>query len=124
LSEYKDEKRKVERIHFETKVVLKSDSSEVVAETTSANISANGIYIKSDQKIPVGSTCFLELSLRGISSQLLMNIKGHVVRHDDNGMGIEFIDLEMDSYFHLNNIFKHSVLDPKTITNSLFFSEE
>lgn len=94
-----DEKRKRRRVPFRTQVVLKI-GTEVLIETTSADISMNGVLIETDKKVPLGSPCELEIVLSGKTSKLAMYVKGSVARQDVSCIGIKFDDdLEWWSIF-------------------------
>ncbi len=114
------EKRKDSRIYFKTQAVLIVENENLMEITTSGNISMMGILIETDYKLPVGTPCALELIFKGISSKTSLYINGRVARQAKDGLGIQFEDIEVDSYFHLNNFLKNTVLDAKTIQQEIF----
>ncbi len=78
-----------------------------------------GIYCYSDIKFSVGTTCELELHFTDTSSKLVLFLKGRVVRTDEEGMGIKFEEMDLDSFFSLKNILNYNTGDPEQIDREL-----
>jgi hypothetical protein len=114
------EKREDTRIHLKTQAVLRVENENLMDITTSGDISMVGILLETDYNLPIGTSCALELLFRGISSKTSLYINGRVVRQAKDGLGIQFENLEVDSYFYLNNFLKNAVLDPKTLLQEIF----
>jgi len=117
-----DDKRKRTRVHFETQVVLKTDVSEIKADANSSDISIKGMFITTDEKIPAGTPCDIEIVLSGTTSRLALNIEGVVARQDldKDGLGITFNSMDVDSYFHLKNIVMYNAEDPDAVEEEMF----
>ncbi len=114
------EKRKDTRIYFITQAVLTVENDNLMDITTTGNISMVGILLKTDYNLPTGTPCALELLFKGISSKTSLYINGSVVRKAKDGLGIQFENIEVDSYFYLNNFLKNTVLDPQTLQREIF----
>ncbi len=56
---------------------------------TIQDISASGVFIKTEKMIPIGQRVFLTFNLPGFGR--LMNVNGKVARICDNGIGVQFI---------------------------------
>jgi hypothetical protein len=67
----------------------------------SRNVSLNGIYIETPQRLDVDSTCYIEVL---VDPYIKLKIKGKVVRFDKEGLGIHFEEMEHDVFFHLKSI--------------------
>jgi hypothetical protein len=115
-----DDKRKRTRVHFETQVVLKTDVSEITAGANSSDISMKGMFVSTDEKVPVGTSCDIEIVLSGTTSRLALNIEGVVARLDKGGLGITFNSMDVDSYFHLKNIVMYNAQDPDAVEEEMF----
>ena len=115
-----DDKRRRTRVHFKTQVVLKTGISEIKAGAQSSDISMKGMFITTDEKIPVGTPCDIEIVLSATTSRLALNIKAVIARQDKDGLGITFDSMDVDSYFHLKNIVMHNVSDPDVIEEEMF----
>lgn len=109
------EKRKKTRVHFETQVVLKTDVSEIKVGANSSDISMKGMFVNTDEKIPIETPCSIEIVLSGTTSRLALNIEGVIARHDKNGLGIIFNSMDVDSFLHLKNIVTYNASDPDAI---------
>jgi hypothetical protein len=115
-----EERRKRTRVHFTTQVIVKTDKSEIAAEAKSEDISIKGIFINTDKKMPVGTPCDIEILLTGMSTKLVLNIKGVITRQDESGLGIAFDSVDLDSYIHLKNIVLYNASDPEDIEREMF----
>ncbi|MCK4605173.1 MAG: PilZ domain-containing protein [Deltaproteobacteria bacterium] len=104
------EQRKYIRVPFKAVACLwplKQDAKEIRCDQT-RDISLKGIYCYSDIKFSVGTTCELELHFTDTSSKLVLFLKGRVVRTDEEGMGIKFEEMDLDSFFSLKNILNYN----------------
>jgi len=109
------EKRSKPRVYFETNILLKLDKFEVQAFGSSRDLSLNGIYLKTDDDVPVGAECAIEISLFGMTEALLLKMQGIIVRKEMSGIGISFNSMDLDSYAHLKNIVRYNSADPDII---------
>lgn len=114
-----EERRKKTRVDFATQVILRTDRSEIVAEANSKDISTKGMFVNTEQAVPVGTTCDVEILLTGTSTKLALNIKGIITRQDGHGLGITFDSMDVDSYFHLKNIVMYNASDPEEIEKEI-----
>jgi len=115
------ERRKYIRVPFKAVACLwslKQDAKEIRCDQT-RDISLKGIYCYSDIKFSVGTTCELELHFTDTSSKLVLFLKGRVVRTDEEGMGIKFEEMDLDSFFSLKNILNYNTGDPEQIDREL-----
>ena len=115
-----EERRGKTRVHFKTQVIIKADESKIVSEANSKDISINEIFIKTENKIPVGTPCDIEILLTGTSSRLALRIKGKVTRQDASGLGISFDSMDIDSHFHLKNIIMYNSSNPEEIEEEIY----
>ena len=115
------EQRKHIRVPFKTAVCLwslKQDAKEIRCDQT-RDISLKGLYCYSDIKFSTGTPCELELHLTGTSSKLVLFFKGRVIRTDEEGMGIRFEEMDLDSFLLLKNILSYNTGDPEQIDQEL-----
>lgn len=85
-----DEKRGRLRLGYTTRVLLMAVGSEHTVKATLANISMNGLYAITTEKLPLDAQCQVQVILAGSDSSLTINVKGVVVRTDSDGIGIHF----------------------------------
>ena len=100
----KQEQRGAERIRFESHIIIKTRDETVVATADSRNISLKGIYLVPEKKIPVDTACTLAITLTGKGSQMIITIPGKICRHDNQGMAVAFLDMDVDSFVHIKNL--------------------
>jgi hypothetical protein len=80
------------RIPFNAKVILHSKAYHYPQDAVLTDISYTGAYIKTEDLVPVGYDCVIDILLTGASSKLTISIEGRIVRRDKNGLGIKFND--------------------------------
>ena len=110
-----NEKRKNMRIDFKTRVILKSAEQTILSDADSRDISLKGMFVKTDQAIQVGTPCELELILSGASTSLSLSMQGKITRQADDGLGISFDGVDLDSYWHLKNLLMYNAQDPDAL---------
>ncbi|NVM22191.1 MAG: PilZ domain-containing protein [Desulfobacterales bacterium] len=115
-----EEKRKKTRVHFEALVTLKTDESEIQTEANLKDISMKGMFVNTEEKIPAGTPCDIEILLTGTSTTLALSIRGSIARHDASGLGIAFDSMDIDSYFHLKNIVMYNASNTEDIDKEFF----
>ncbi|OQX06655.1 MAG: hypothetical protein BWK76_25860 [Desulfobulbaceae bacterium A2] len=96
---------------FSTRVVLATPERELTAPGDCRDISMNGIFIRTEERLPLGCACQLAVCLSGSSSRLELHLGGVVSRHDADGLGIHFTDYDLDSYIHLKNLVRLNAAD-------------
>ena len=114
-----EERRHKTRVHFETHVNIKTGNSEIRAEADSEDISIEGIFVKTQDKIPEGTPCDLEILLTGSSTRLVLTIKGIMRRQEENGLAIGFESMDLDSFMHLKNILLYNATDPEEVEKEM-----
>ena len=98
------ERRQDSRVPFAGKVRITSEDNSFQAEADAQDISLKGIYLVSDEKLPIETLCTLDITLTGQSIKMKFTLFGRVCRHDENGMGIAFMDLEEDTFQHIKTL--------------------
>jgi len=109
------EKRKNIRIDFKTRVVLKCAGEKISSDADSRDISLKGMFIKTEQRLAAGTPCDLELILAGVSTNLTLAIKGKIIRQEEDGLGVSFQGIDLDSYWHLQNLLLYNAQEPDEI---------
>ena len=84
------EDRNHTRIAFETEVVLHSNAYHYPLEAELINISVGGAYLKTEDLIPLGYDCQIDIILTGTSCKVTISIEGTIIRRDKEGLGIKF----------------------------------
>lgn len=103
-----EERRREERVDFKVKAAIKSGHRRFSSEKTE-NLSLNGVFIESDEKLEPGTDCHVSLELTGQSSRLWLEMEGKVARVEPGrGMAIEFTSLDLDSYGLLKHVVEYN----------------
>jgi len=68
------------------------------------NLSTSGMFLNTKENIPLDTDVEVSIYLSGTTSELSLKISGVVVRKDQKGIGVNFKEIEFDSYLHLKNI--------------------
>lgn len=97
------EKRKGQRVVFNTNVELMTASGAVPVRCDSRNISTCGIYLQARDMLPIDTCCTLDIDLSSTTSNMKLHLQGRVCRHDRQGMGIAFVNVDPASFVHLKN---------------------
>ena len=100
------EKRHFARIPFQTKAIVRSKDATVIGIVE--NLSLDGIYLKTPEKLRLNRIVKIELLFTGTSSQLSILLDGKIMRHENTGMAIQFKDIDMDAFLHLKNLISYN----------------
>jgi hypothetical protein len=84
----------------------------VLGKYPARNLSQGGLFIEGDINIPIGEDCGLELYETGRHSSLILTFSGKIVRHEKDGVGIEFTSMKEDSFMFLQTMVLYSSDDP------------
>ena len=100
------EKRNFDRIPFPTKAIVRSKDTTVIGIVE--NLSMDGIFLKTPEKLNLNRIVKIELLFTGTSSQLSILLDGKIMRHENIGMAIQFKNVDLDAFFHLKNLIAYS----------------
>jgi hypothetical protein len=94
--------RRFNRIRFESQSMVKSGGQSFEAFTE--NLSLNGLFIRTEKRIPVGNRAEIMFVLPSASRSSAFSVNGVVVRNDVDGMAFQFGSLDQDSFSRLKTI--------------------
>ncbi|MBU1345108.1 MAG: PilZ domain-containing protein [Proteobacteria bacterium] len=108
-----DERRKHSRVGFTAKIrlLLEAEGKKINLEASSKDLSLKGIFASTKEKFSIGTKCIVKVYLTGGIDKIELQMKGTVVRENDNGMGIEFDSMDVETYSHLKNIIHYNRID-------------
>lgn len=113
------ERRKKTRVRFETEVILRSKTSEIKSNVNSKDISLKGMYVRTEEKMPIGTNLDIRIILTGSTDNLFISLKGRITRQDESGLGIHFDSVDVDSFQHLKNLLIYNAPDPDAIEQEI-----
>ena len=80
------------------------------------NASLQGVYLRCDSLLPIGTICEVELLLSNQPPSRRIAAKAQVVRSDEAGMGLKIIGvLEPESFDQLRELVRHNAADADQI---------
>lgn len=104
MTENQQERRRDVRVTFRATVRLRFPDGREFAKCETADISVSGVFVKGVAGVAVGERCEVEFNLLGRSSSLLLEMAGEVVRVMNDGVALQFYEVDQDSFCHLQNI--------------------
>ncbi len=93
-------RRRFHRVKYNAEAVVTDEHGNRV-EGKIENLSLKGAYINTPNVTDVGEVVNIEINISSSSSELKLKLKGKVVRSDRNGLGVEFGEIDIDSFIHL-----------------------
>ena len=90
------------RTRFVSQVMVMADGQSFAASTT--DISLTGLFLSTNQHLPVGRIASISLSIPSASKSSIMNLDGFVVRNNFHGIGIKFRPLDHETFSHLRTV--------------------
>jgi hypothetical protein len=107
------EKRNRSRVGFATviRLLIEADGKEIILKGSSRDLSLTGIFLSTENKYECGTKCSIIICLTGGIDKIELMMKGTVVRISDNGLGIVFDSMDVDTYSHLKNIVQYNSVD-------------
>lgn len=104
MVENQEEKRRDLRVTFRSTARLRFSGERVFEKCETSDISVGGVFVQGVSKVENGEKCEVEFRLTGRSSSLLLEMAGEVVRVTEDGVGLQFLEVDPDSFCHLQNI--------------------
>ncbi len=98
-----DDRRQNVRVTFRTTTMLKFPD-KIFKECETSDVSVGGAFINDIKGPKKGETCAVVFHLLGRTSNLVLEMGGEVVRVTKDGVALQFIDVDDDSFCHLKNI--------------------
>lgn len=114
------DRRKHTRITLELDAELHLDNGRVIKGKVK-NISFSGVFMHhiNSANISVGSTGMLKIILQADPHPNIINIRCEVVRTDESGAGIKFVNIDIRGYQQFKNLMIYNSTDPDTLLAEL-----
>lgn len=101
-------RRHHKRVSFSTKIILIYSDKAVDVTGSSMNLSLKGLFVKTENKVSPGTECKVKIILSGGIDLIELFIHAKVARVDEDGMGILFNTMDLETYTHLKNIVQYN----------------
>ncbi len=95
--------REFSRVPLKIKAALQTGDISYDSRKT-RDLSMNGIFIDCEEEMDVSGDCMVTLSLEGVEPPVDFQVKGSISRCFGNGVAIEFSEIPLESYQHLQNL--------------------
>lgn len=112
------EKRRFTRVPFKVHVQLTVDDFLYSSEEIS-NLSVGGCLLPITGDLEEGTQCHVRIMLSGTSSELSIGADGKIVRCTPDAVAVEFVRIDPDSLFHLQNVVRYNSPDPDAVEADL-----
>jgi c-di-GMP-binding flagellar brake protein YcgR len=110
-----EERREKVRVDYKTRIDLYVGDKEHRFEGSSRDMSLNGLFVYTEEHIPLETKCTVSIFLSGKTEGNVFEIEGKVVRMDPFGVAIEFDNMDLVSYTYLKNIVRYNTDDPDNV---------
>lgn len=113
------EKRKHQRVSFQAEAMVAGNDLAVGGKID--NLSMKGMFLKATGDVG-NDPLRITILLSGSSSKLAIELRGKVVRKADDGMAIEFMEMDLDSFIHLKNVVSYNSEDADAVVDEYYQS--
>jgi len=90
-------------------------SGPQVVTGTVRNISLKGLYFMPSKWLPLGTECDVTIRFGAGDEAERITASARVVRSDRFGLGVEFTDIDLDSFHHLQNLIRYNAPDVERV---------
>ncbi len=97
-------------------------AGEISLNGSVENLSMKGMFLNTKERLPVDRLLEISIILSETSSISSVKANGFAVRQNDQGVAIEFREIDMDSFFHLRNIVALNSGDADAVNEEYFQS--
>jgi PilZ domain len=112
------EKRALTRVAFDIDATITYQEHTFSGKVN--NLSLKGMFILTTEKVKLQDTIQVIIHLAGETSELEINLTGTVVRITDEGIGVQFEKVDLDSFIHLRNIVAYNSGDEDKVMDEFF----
>ena len=107
-----NEKRGRIRSKYDTTVAIIYNDQTISSKHTK-DISLNGLFVITDHKIPQGQECKIVITLNSQVADLTLRLNAQVIRTTEEGVALNFKEMDIETYQHLKNIVLYNSEDPE-----------
>ncbi|QPJ66215.1 MAG: PilZ domain-containing protein [Candidatus Nitrohelix vancouverensis] len=111
------EGREFTRVPIHVEVQLECEAGSIKS-TQTKDLSMKGVLVESDQQWPLHQECDVSLVLHG-AEPIYVKFRGRVERILDSGMAIEFFEMGLESYEHLQQLLRYNAQNSDQIDKEI-----
>jgi hypothetical protein len=112
--------RQFSRVRFNVSATIRTGERQFQGNVE--NLSMRGMFMVTDERLPVGDLVDITIALSGTSPEVSISFNGKVCRATDEGLGFTFEKIDLDSYTHLKNIIAYNLDDPEKVMEEIYHS--
>jgi len=112
------DKRRFTRVPFRVQAEITVDEHSYNTEEIK-NLSVGGCLLPVTVPLDVGAGCHVRIQFSGTSSELYIDMDAQVVRCGAGEVAVKFTGVDLDSFFHLQNIVRYNSSDPDAVEEEL-----
>ena len=96
-------------------------TEKAVYKGATKNISFSGVfmYCPNAKSIPIGETGFFKIFIQSEQETKIISFKCQVIRTNDKGVGLQFIDIDLEGYQKFKNLMLYNSSDPDALLAEL-----
>jgi hypothetical protein len=109
--------RKFSRVRFNVAATIKS--AERQFQGAVENLSMTGMFLVTTERLADGEPVDITIALSGTDPEIAINFNGIVTRIAEDGIGLTFEKIDLDSYMHLKNIIAYNIDDAEKVMEEI-----
>ena len=119
MNEKKNEdSREFTRVPIKVEAEVHAENKSIFCDQT-GDVSMKGLFLKSTTRFPSGTHCDVTLFLGGREGGMRIDVKGVVEHSSEKGMGVQFTEIGLDSYEHLQNLVLYNSQDSHKVEQEI-----
>ncbi len=113
-----DDNRRFTRIPFKMKTEI-TVNDETFTTSDITNLSVGGCLLPVTFDAQPETPCQIKITLEGTKDEMAVRIEGEIVRTTSEGLAVNFIRIDPESLFHLQNIVRYNSPDADIIDSEI-----
>jgi hypothetical protein len=109
--------RKFSRVHFNVGATIRIADRQFQGAVE--NLSMAGMFLVTNEQLAEGEAVDITIVLTGTLPEIAVNFSGIVTRIAEDGVGITFEKMDLDSYMHLKNIIAYNIDDAEKVMEEI-----
>lgn len=110
--------RRFTRIPFKVYTQLKTKDA-VYTTNLISNLSIGGCLLPITSDLIPGTNCSILIRLEGSADDIVIKIKGEILRTYPHSVAVKFVLIDTESLFHLQNIIRYNSEDPEKVEEEI-----
>ena len=106
------DRRSFVRVPFNTEAEVQVDK-RLIRSSEGIDVSLSGLRLASNEAVDPGTLCQVKIILQTPETRLAIEAKGTVIRSAAGTLGIQFTELDLDSYLHLRQLILYNTEEPE-----------